>query len=74
MTYEEPNYRCLARFWCQVWVSSCGTGLKSKQNVVGDSYGVCATIVPLGTSCQVSHYCRSKRLLHVRLVISFLLW
>ena len=44
----------------QVWVPFDGVDLKSNQKVVGYSMMFCATVVPLGISCQASHYCSSQ--------------
>lgn len=43
--------------WCQVWIPSCESGLKSNQNVISDPFH--ATVAPVGTSGQGSHCCSS---------------
>lgn len=40
----------------EVWVRSCGAGLESNQKVAGDLHNIHATIVQIGTPCQVAHY------------------
>ena len=57
MVYDLSNHRFLEQQWCQVWVSSCRPGLKSKLTVVGYSCHLDATVwASVGMCCQASHY------------------
>lgn len=44
----------------QTRISSCGTGFKFKQKVVGYSCSIHSTAKLLGTSCQAGHDCSSQ--------------
>lgn len=53
-----PSHRFLAPKECQLWVSSCGGGLKYSQKMVVYSRDVHAsTAVPVGVSCHARNYC-----------------
>lgn len=45
-----------------IWVLSCGMGFKSKENVVGYSRGIHATIAVMDLFCLGSHYWSSQGL------------